>query len=222
MIKLIFFDWNGTILSDAAANLEAGNDALALFGIKPITSKRSREIFDIPITKFYSEAGVNEKRYFENRLKIQEAYHNSYERLAEHCRARIGAGVLLRWLHSEGIRSVILSNHTIKSIERNLKRLKLEQYVDAILANDDILSTGLKDKAIGAESYVKENGFARTQILVVGDSPQEAEIAKRLGGRSVLVSGGWYSEKRLKDANPDYVVRRLDKLIGVIKELNGR
>ena len=37
MIKLVVFDWNGTLLSDAVATTEADNHVLGLFGIKPLT-----------------------------------------------------------------------------------------------------------------------------------------------------------------------------------------
>jgi phosphoglycolate phosphatase len=222
MIKLVFFDWNGTLLSDATANLEATNDVLRLFSIKSMTIKTFRDLFEVPITKFYSKVGVDEKLFFENHSKIQETFHGSYEKHSERCKTRIGTGVLLKWLHSEGIRSVILSNHTVEGIEKHLKRLKLEKYVDAVLANDNIMSTGVKDKAKYAEDYVKEKGFGPSQILVVGDAPEEAKIARQLNAKSVLVFGGWYSERRLKEASPDYIIGRLDKLIGVIKDIQGK
>ena len=218
MIKLVFFDWNGTILSDATAALEADNITLRLFNIKPITAKNHRDFMDVPITKFYSRVGINEKLFFENESKLRKTFHSSYEKRIAHCRARAGAKVLLKWLHSKGIRSVILSNHTIESIERHLKRLKLERYVDVVLANDNVAHTTFKDKSKRAEAYLKENSFSPKQILVVGDSPEEAKIARQIEAKSVLVSGGWYSKRRLKEAKPDYIIGRLDKLIGVIRE----
>ncbi len=222
MIKLVFFDWNGTLLSDATAGLEATNNLLCQFNIKPIAIKTYRDLFEMPVTKFYSEVGIDEKLFFENHSKIQDRYHSFYEKRAEHCRARAGTDVLLKWLHSEGIRSVILSNHTVEGIEKHLKRLKLEKYIDVVLAHDNIMSTGTKNKAKYAEEYVREKGFSPKQILVVGDAPEEAKIARQLNAKSVLVSGGWYSERRLKEAKPDYIIGRLDKLIGIIKEIQGK
>lgn len=219
MIKLVFFDWNGTILSDATAGVEATNSTLRLFDIGPLTVKTYRDLFEMPITKFYSKVGVDEKLFFENHSKIQERYHSFYEKRAEHCRARAGTAVLLKWLRSQGIKSVILSNHTVESIEKHLKRLKLEKYVDVVLAHDTIMSTGLKDKAEYAKGYVMKKGFSPKEILVVGDAPEETKIARRLGARSVAISDGYYSKKQLKEAKPDYIIGRLDKLIGVIKEI---
>jgi phosphoglycolate phosphatase len=219
MIKLVFFDWNGTILSDTTATLEATNNVFALFNIKPITIKKYQNLYEVPITKLYFKVGINEKLFFENHSKINETFHSFYEKRIEYCRARAGANVLLRWLHTKGIKSVILSNHTVESIERNLKRLKLEKYVDTILANDNVLLTGLKDKTKRAEDYVKENGLSTKQILIVGDSSEEAKIARQLGVKSVLVAGGYCSEKRLKEAKPDYIIGRLDKLIEVINNI---
>ena len=222
MIRVIFFDWNGTLLNDANMGLVGTNNVLRLFDIRPITIKEYRDFFDIPITEFYSKIGISEKTFFENHLKIQETFHRFYEKPSEKCRARVGTAVLLRWLHSQGIKSIILSNHTTKSIERHLKRLKLERYIEDIMANDNILHTGLKDKATRAEEYVKKNDFSPEQILVVGDAPEEAIIARRLGGKSVLISGGWYSEKRLKKVRPDYLISKLDRLVGIIKDMQNK
>jgi phosphoglycolate phosphatase-like HAD superfamily hydrolase len=219
MIKLVFFDWNGTLLSDGAAHTKAENHVLSMFNIEPVTMARIQETFDIPITRFYSALGVNEELFFKRSLEIQETYHRFYEKYAEHCQARGGTEVLLRWLHSEGIRSVILSNHTIEGIEPHLKRLKLEKYIDAILANDDIIHTGLRDKAKRAEDYMTKNKFGAEQILVVGDTPEEARIARQLGAKSVLILDGWCSERRLKEAKPNYVVGKLDRIVGIITDI---
>ncbi|MDD5163619.1 MAG: HAD family hydrolase [Candidatus ainarchaeum sp.] len=222
MIKLVIFDWNGTILSDATATLEAENKVLSLFNIKPVTLGQYRELFDIPLTKYYAKVGMNEKSFFENHAKIQKTYHGFYEKRIEQCRARTGTKALLKWLHSNGIKSIILSNHTIESIERHLKRLKLEKYVSAVLANSDVLSTGLKDKAKHAEKYIKENGFEKEQIIIVGDSPEEIKIARQLGVKSIAIAGGWFSVKRLKEKQPDYLIGRLDKAIGIIKRIDAK
>jgi phosphoglycolate phosphatase len=219
MIKQVFFDWNGTILNDATANLKAENYSLSLFNIKPITIKKFRDTFEIPITKYYAKVGISEKVFFENHAKIQETYHSFYEKQIEHCKAREGTEILLKWLYSKGIKSVILSNHTEEGIEKHLKRLKLEKYIETLLANNSIMHTGLKDKAQRAESYIEKNNVSPKQILVVGDAPEEAKIARQIGAKSALVSGGWYSETRLKEAKPDYIIERLDELIGVINKI---
>jgi len=219
MIRLVLFDWNGTLLSDATAGLEATNNLLPMYNIKPITMKKYRETIDIPITKFYSRVGISEEMFFEEHARIQETFHGFYEKRIENGRARAGTRALLKWLRSKGISSVILSNHTVGGIEAHLKRLKMDRYVDAILANDSIMHTGLKDKAKRAQDYIKKGGFGRRQVLVVGDAPEEARIARRLGSRSVLISDGWYSVRRLKEAKPDYLIRRPDKLIEIIKSI---
>jgi len=40
MIKLVSFDWNGTILADTYAVLESDNEVLKALGKKPITLKK--------------------------------------------------------------------------------------------------------------------------------------------------------------------------------------
>ena len=49
-IKLVAFDWNGTILADTQAVLACDRFALQQIGEKPITLKQLQENFDIPVT----------------------------------------------------------------------------------------------------------------------------------------------------------------------------
>ncbi|MBI2327676.1 hypothetical protein HYU92_05160 [Candidatus Curtissbacteria bacterium] len=59
MIKLVVFDWNGTLFADAIACFEADNHVLQSLGIKPITLKIFRQKFEVPVVKFYASMGLN-------------------------------------------------------------------------------------------------------------------------------------------------------------------
>lgn len=218
MIKLVLFDWDGTILDNATAGLDSENDLLRLFNLKPITMQKHRDIFEIPVSKFYAKAGLTEELIKDS--NIQEIFQGIYEKRVGNAKARTGAGALLKWLHSEGIKSAILSNHTIVGIEKSLKRLKLEKYVETILANELAIHTGgVKDKAEYAEEYLKRTRFNPRQALIVGDAPEEARIARRLHLRSVLITDGWYSKRRLEETKPDYLIKKLNELPRIIKDV---
>lgn len=62
MIKLVAFDWNGTILSDALACSQSVNEVLKLFNLKPATLKAYREHFDVPVSRTYLGLGISEKQ----------------------------------------------------------------------------------------------------------------------------------------------------------------
>ena len=51
MIKLVVFDWNGTLFADAQAAVHGANARLTFLGLEPITLKQYREAFEIPASK---------------------------------------------------------------------------------------------------------------------------------------------------------------------------
>lgn len=49
----IVWDWNGTLLHDIDAVIAATNASFAEFGFAPITLERYRELYVVPVPKFY-------------------------------------------------------------------------------------------------------------------------------------------------------------------------
>ena len=61
MIKLVVFDWNGVIFSDAAATVSAANHVSKAFGGRPVDLKTFRDHFTIPVIAFYAKIGADEE-----------------------------------------------------------------------------------------------------------------------------------------------------------------
>ena len=219
MIKLVVFDWNGTILSDNQAVIVATNKVLAMFGLKKVSLKRNQETFDVPVVNFYEANGLKPEVFWQNVDLISETFHSVYEDRADHCRTRAGARKTLKWLEEKGIESVILSNHTTSGIEKQLKRLGIKRFFCKVLANED-KRTALKDKAKLLDGFLREKHFKKSEVLVVGDSPEEMKIAKKLGTKSVALTGGFYSTARLKKAKPDFLINNLGELAKIIQKLD--
>ena len=220
MIKLVVFDWNCTILSDFAACYHGDAQIFKYFNLKQPSIKRYRDTFSMPMTDFFEKNGIPAKKFEENLDTLMGEFHDYYEERAKHARSRAGAKNLLRWLHDNGIEAVILSNHTVSGIEKQLKRLSLKKYFDAVLANDNHLQTGWKDKGWRVTNYLKKRHFKKNEVLVVGDAPEEITIARKLGAKVASITDGMYATKRLRAGKPDYLIHRLDELIPIIKKMN--
>ena len=219
MIKLVVFDWNGTILSDTQACWKADANVFKHFGLKELTLKRYKDTFDIPLDKFYAANGLPEKDFWENLEQIQSIFHDDYEERAKKCRSRAGARNLLKWLAERDTERIILSNHTIKGIENQLERLKLKDYFTQVLANEEHTKTAIKGKRERLEDYMKDKHFKPGEVVIIGDSPEEIEIGRKMGLKSITITDGFFSTKRLKEKKPDHLVKRLDEIIGIIESL---
>lgn len=220
MIKLVAFDWNGTILSDALACYESVNEVLKLFNLKPASLKSFQEHFDVPVTKTYLGLGISEEQLKNNAAEIVKTFHEGYEIRVSKARTRAYAKELLGWLFKNGIQSIIFSNHVDEPIKKQLKRLKIENYFSVVLANSD-LDSSLKgrNKKEKLRDFIHSNNLQPNETLVIGDTIEEIEIGKELGAVTVTITHGFCSTKRLKTSNPNFLIDSLKQVIEIIKTI---
>lgn len=216
MIKLVVFDWNGTLLNDARICLIADNHVIKAFGGEAITISTYRKTIIIPAINFYSQHIPNSEKLDLN--KLSTTFHNHYETVALKAKLRTNAKKLLQILDKNNINSIILSNHTISGINDQLKRLKIEKYFSAVLANPSI-NTSMKkrNKKEKLEVYLREKKYKTEEIIIVGDSPEEVEIGKQLGIKSIAIVKGFYDKSRLVKSKPDYLIEDLKAILKIIK-----
>ncbi len=223
MIKLVAFDWNGTILSDTFACYEGDNASLIVHGAKPVTLTQFREYFDIPVINFYKNLGLSEKTILKNVLAGEKAFHSTYDELSKNARTRAGSRDLLIYLEKKSVASVIFSNHILEKIQQQLKRLKIEKYFSHIIANNahgEAVKRRYKGEAL--RKYIRKQGLAPKEVMIVGDCVEEIEISKELGTISEALTGGYNITKRLKEKNPDYLIPDLRGIIKIIESLNSK
>ncbi|MDP3758496.1 MAG: HAD hydrolase-like protein, partial [Candidatus Daviesbacteria bacterium] len=163
MIKLVAFDWNGTIFSDTRALLDSVNKVLKLFKLKPVSLETFQKHFDVPVTKTYIGLGIPKEIIKNRSVEITRAFHSNYEERASMVRTRAFAKQLLKWLSENNISSIIFSNHIDEPIKRQLKRLKIETYFSKVLANSE-MDSSLKgrNKQDKLKDYIKNNNLLIT------------------------------------------------------------
>ena len=221
MIKLIAFDWNGTLLADTICSWEGSSKQLEFCGKKPMSLLKFRQTFAFPYSECLVANGVKRDFILKNSVKISKTFFDFYEQRAVKCRTRSGVREVLTWLKRQNIKSMIYSNHTLTGIEAQIKRLKIKNYMAAILAHSD-LAGGLHNKNKGQKlfDYVKFNNFKPYEVMSVGDTAEEIEIGKQYGFYTVGITGGYNTTTELKKNHPDYLIHNIKDLIRVIKKIN--
>lgn len=56
--------------------------------------------------------------------------------------------------------------------------------------------------------------------MIIGDSPEEVEIGKDVGIKTVAITGGYYSTSRLRKSKPDFLINNLIELIRIVRKTN--
>lgn len=215
MIKLVVWDWNGTLFADTEACIDAGNHIIRTFGGTPLPRKQYVSTFDFPTVEFYCKQGCNREALL--LPDSGEIFHDFYEQRAAKCGTRRGARNVLQHLKDNSIDSIILSNHTQKAIAVQLSRLNLNGYISEVLANTTSSATHVGNNKIGRISlYLSRTRHNHAQAVIVGDSPEDVGIGKKLGMGTIAITDGSFSTPRLRACNPDYIISNLREVIGIV------
>ena len=219
MIKLVIFDWNGVLIADAHACMDADNYILKVFGGKKVDFKEYQDTIIIPSIDFYVQHGCSRAKLLREHTRWGKLFHAYYEKRAAKVRTRTNARKLLLWLSKNGVESIILSNHTVSGISAQLKRLKIRPFFSKLLANEEkAKSMEGRNKGRRLEIVLKKCRLKKSEVLIIGDSPEEIEIGRKEGIVTVGITGGYYATWRLKAAKPDYLISDVGQLIGIIKK----
>ncbi|OGE87608.1 MAG: hypothetical protein A3J07_02730 [Candidatus Doudnabacteria bacterium RIFCSPLOWO2_02_FULL_49_13] len=219
-IKLVAFDWNGTIFADTNLVVRAMSHTLVKFRLKPTNLKELQHKMVVPFKLYWLAMGMKLKDFERNVLTIRKTYFTYYEPREGLCRTRAGSREILDWLETQKINKVIFSNHMESHIRKQLKRLEIDSFKD-ILGFTTVEDTSLmhkRGKESQLEEYVIKNRLKPNEVLVVGDTTEEIEIGKKFGYVTVALSGGNSSTRRLKATKPDHLIHHLKKLKNIIQD----
>lgn len=191
-MKLILWDWNGTLLNDTPANVDIFNRVRIECGYEPVSVERYRELYRHPIRDMYKDAGMDLSRHtFESLAnRWSEIYRTYHSPPSLHDDAL----AVLRAFQNRGSRQAILSALPHQLLEHNVKAHDINHFFEAIHGATDALGHG--KIAMGRE-VAQKLGVTGNEITIIGDSTHDAEVAQELGARCFLVPRGAESEPRL-------------------------
>lgn len=209
--SLVVWDWNGTLLDDVDANLRTANRMLTTRGLKPISSKdKYRSLFCFPVVNFYNKVGFDLAN--EDFGKIAEEYVSTYTEENESSALFSGARETLKKLKDANVRQVIVS-----ATEHERLRVEVASHGVADLF-EDILGVGDNygnSKTTVAKAFAERCCADPSEILFVGDTCHDSEVAEACGCDCVLVSGGHVSAENLQKSGR-FVLSDISEVAGIV------
>lgn len=195
----VVWDWNGTLLDDAACCLGVMNRMLTRRGLPQIGGIAAyREIFTFPVRDYYVLAGLDlRKESFDD---LAEEYMCDYRQSSRACGLMPGAASVLDDLHNMGAVQVLASASRQDDLERQLEEQGLTGKFEAVLGVSDQLGGG---KPGLAQAYLAVHKIAPSDTLFIGDSIHDQEVASAVGCRCVLIANGHQSRERLLSTGAD-------------------
>ncbi|AVZ73343.1 phosphatase [Streptomyces lunaelactis] len=191
----LVWDWNGTLLDDINAVIGATNAAFEEIGLEPITLERYRELYCVPIPRFYERLMGRLPSDAEWEV-MDEAFHRHY---SEH---RIGCGL------TEGVEDLLSEWRLAGRSQSLLSMFGHEQLVPVVrgygIESHFIRVDGRTGPSGGTKALHMERhlaalvGVAPDRTVVIGDAVDDAVAAAHVGARAVLYTGGSHSRASLE------------------------
>lgn len=190
--KHIIWDWNGTLLDDAWLCVEILNGMLARRGMKTTTLAQYQTDFDFPVISYYLKIGFNFKK--ESFDDVAREYIAAYESQRSRCYLRDGAVDIIKSLKAGGVLQSVLSASQRSSLVEALELFRLTGFFENIAGLDDYYAHSKMD--IG-KNLMKNLSAGRKEVLLIGDTTHDYEVACELGADCLLVPAGHQSKERL-------------------------
>ncbi len=191
--KYIMWDWNGTLLDDLQINYEIENILLSDRGLRQMTDvSEYLSVFRFPIIEFYRDLGFDlENERFED---IARCYAHLYDEMYPSAEIFEDAERILRLIKNAGIRQIIVSQTEQSYLNRQVTYFELEHLFTDILGNSDIYA---HSKVAVARKWMKENCAQPSEVLFIGDTVHDKEVADSIGCDCVLITKGHNPKEKL-------------------------
>ena len=188
----IIWDWNGTILNDVDYCRKIINGILLENGLPELSLNKYREIFTFPVQDYYEAAGLDfSKKSFE---VLGKEFIDKYEASKLNCNLQDNAVEVLDLIHTNGIGQSVLSAYLHSNLVKILDHYKLAQYFDNIIGLDNIYAGSKTHLGLMLIDQLKIPG---NEILFIGDTLHDAEVAEAMGVNCVLISNGHQVHEKL-------------------------
>ncbi|MDX6314012.1 MAG: hypothetical protein QOF84_3416 [Streptomyces sp.] len=215
----LVWDWNGTLLHDIDAVIEATNASFAEIGLPRITLARYRELYCVPVPKFYER--LMGRLPTEDEWEVMdEIFHRHYWTLAGTCGLAEGAAEILARRRYEGLTQSLCSLAPHERLLPIIRTHGIEDHFIRVDGRVDGSHTGKSQQMARHLAAIEGIDIDPGRVVVIGDAVDDAVAAAHVGAQAVLYTGGSHSRISLQAAGVP-VVDSLAEAVEVAESLVG-
>ena len=210
--KHIIWDWNGTLLNDRWLCVEAINQALGKRNLPTLTEEQYKEVFSFPVEDYYKKVGFDfDKEHFH---VAGDEFVNYYNEHFQNVELHAEAIPVLNQIRKSGRSQSVLSAGKQDFLNDWIKNHNLSDYFIKVLGIDNQYATGKTALGVG---WMDEIHYDSIEIIMVGDTIHDSEVAEAMGIDCVLVEHGHVSRKRLETTGRK-VISDLNEFLYLLNE----
>ena len=212
MIRHVIWDWNGTLLDDVQACVGAINVLLRRRNLPEVTPATYADVFEFPVKNYYLRLGFDFARDDWDRVAAE--YHAVYAVTSVGAPLRTGALAVLQELKRRGLILSVLSACELSLLKRMMAERGILDCFEHVYGLSDLYA---HSKIELGRTMLSDTGLAPGETLLVGDTTHDCDVARAMGCRCLLMTGGHQSAAKLKACGCPMV----DDVEGVLAALGG-
>lgn len=198
MVKAVIFDVDGTFVNSVDLHARAWQDAFHEFGldieledIREQIGKGGDQLLPVFLTREEVDRdGPDLERHRGDILKA---------RYLSEIKAFPKVPQLFQRIRADGIKIVLGSSAKSEELQVYKKIAGIEDLIDGETSSDDAEKSKPHPDVFQA-AIAKLEGISKSDIVVIGDSPYDAEAASKAGLRTIGFRSGGFEETKLLDA----------------------
>jgi len=200
--RTILFDWDGTLLDSFRADTRAYLSMFSALGI-PWTTRDLAKHYHPDWYRVYEAAELDRSRWQEADRLWRAAY------AAEKPKLLSGTRDILRVLGGRFVLGIVTSGDGTR-VRPQLKALRVEDYFSVCVCSED--AEHRKPHPAPLQKALRTLDAKPEETVYVGDAPQDVEMARGAGVRVIGVIGPFLTEKNLRAAKPELLLKSVREL----------
>lgn len=187
----IIWDWNGTLLDDAWLCVDILNRLLRERGLPVTDLERYQHEFMFPVETYYRSLGIDFSQESFEALTVD--YMTEYDARRFECDLQSGARDVITMLAECGRTQSILSACEQSRLDEMVAFTGMKTQFSVVTGVDDCFAVGKVDQG---KRLINELEYEPAQILMIGDTVHDYEVAAAMGIECILIPSGHCSRER--------------------------
>ena len=213
VFETIIWDWNGTLLDDVAIAVDSINKLLYRRGLNEISIEKYLEVFTFPVQEYYQKIGFDlEIEPFEI---VAHQFIEIYDKAVDICTLHEGVETTLGDFHQAGCRQFILSAMEQNQLERTVSYNGISHYFEELSGLGNHYA---RSKVENGLTLISRRKLNLSSTLMIGDTIHDAEVARTIGCKCILIANGHQSKTTLETSGAT-VLNNLHELVKYINLL---
>lgn len=209
MLKVIIFDFDGTLADTIDIILNITNRLSAEFGFKSATKEELAQLSNLTSWQILRYSGISIFKFPLLIRKLKAELRNEIPNI----QLFPGIKEVLLELKKLGFQLGIITSNSRENVLASLEKNGLQGTFTFIYSG----STFGKHKVINR--WLKREHINAEEVVYVGDEIRDIDAAKKTGIKVIAVSWGFNSHSALAAQNPDFLIERPQELIDIVSNL---